>query len=166
MNLTDLRDELSDRAGTVEPSDLLPGVRRRIRSTKRRRVAGSLTAVAAVVALGIAIAPSLTTGAPDPADTVPDDYTRDSVTLKGMVGTDRLDQAWIGAVGEPRGSFSWTPTTNDVVVYSYCAAPGETRYAVRIGGREAASGPCNVAYSDPSTASRSAPTRPCGSTSR
>ncbi|GAB3816132.1 hypothetical protein [Kribbella italica] len=149
MNLTDLRDELSDRAGTVEPSDLLPGVRRRIRSTKRRRVAGSLTAVAAVVALGIAIAPSLTTGAPDPADTVPDDYTRDSVTLKGMVGTDRLDQAWIGAVGEPRGSFSWTPTTNDVVVYSYCAAPGETRYAVRIGGREAASGPCNVAYSDP-----------------
>lgn len=149
MNLTDLRDELSDRADTVETPDLLPGVRRRIRTTKRRRVAGSLTAAAAVVALGIAVAPGLTTSAPDPADNAPDDYTRDAVVLKGTVGTDRLDKAWIGGVGESRGSFSWTPTTRDIVVYSYCAAPGTARYAVRIGGREAASGPCNVAYSSP-----------------
>jgi hypothetical protein len=148
MNLTDLRDELSHRADTVETPDLLSGVHRRIRTTKRRRVAGSLAAVAAV-ALGIAVVPSLTTSAPDPADNAPDDYTRDSVTVKGMVGTDRLDKAWIGAVGEPRGSFSWTPTTNNVVVYAYCAAPGETRYVVQIGGRGAASGPCNVAYNNP-----------------
>ncbi|GAA1555082.1 hypothetical protein [Kribbella lupini] len=148
MNLTDLRDELSDRADTVETPDLLPGVRRRIRTTKRRRVAGSLTAVAAVVALGIAVAPSLTTSAPEPAD-APQDYTRDAVVLKGMIGTDRLDKAWIGGVGESRGSFSWTPTTNDVVVYTYCAAPGAARYAVRFGGREAVTGPCNSAYSSP-----------------
>lgn len=152
MNLTDLRDELSHRADTVETPDLLPGVRRRIRTTKRRRVAGSLTAVAAVVALGIAVAPSLTTSAPDPADNTPEDYTRDSVTLKGMVGTDRLDRAWIGGVGESRGSFSWTPTTNDIVIYGYCAAPGEARYAVQIGGHEVASNPCNVAYSNPEDA--------------
>ncbi|ONI68564.1 hypothetical protein BWI15_36870 [Kribbella sp. ALI-6-A] len=149
MNLTDLRDELSQRANTVESPDLLPGVRRRIRTTKRRRVAGSVTALAAIVALGIAVAPSLTSSAPEPADSIPPDYTRDSVTLKGVIGTDRLDRAWIGSVGETRGSFGWTPTTKNIVVYAYCAAPGETRYTVRIGGRNAVTGPCNVAHDTP-----------------
>jgi hypothetical protein len=149
MNLTDLRDELSHRADDVHTPDLLPGVHRRIRTTKRRRVAGSLTAVAAVVALGIAIAPSLTTSAPDPADNVPEDYTRDSVTLKGAIGTDRLEQAWIGSAGASRGSFSWTPTTNNVVVYTYCSAAGSTQYAVLIGGHNAVTGSCNAAYSYP-----------------
>ncbi len=144
MNLTDLRDELSQRADTVNTPDLLPGVRRRIRTTKRRRVAGSLTAVAAVVALGIAVAPSLTTTTPDPAENTPADYTRDSVTLKGVVGTDRLEKAWIGSVGESRGSFSWTPNTNNIAIHAYCAAPGQTQYSVLIGGRNAVSASCNV----------------------
>ncbi|WP_432942613.1 hypothetical protein ACQPXM_36835 [Kribbella sp. CA-253562] len=144
MNLTDLRDELSQRADTVETPDLLPGVRRRIRTTKRRRVAGSVTALAAIVALGIAVAPSLISSAPEPADSIPPDYVKDSVTISGAVGTDRLDQAWVGNIGETRGSFSWTPTTRDIVIHPYCAAPGETRYAVQIGGRNAASGPCSV----------------------
>ncbi|GAB2553653.1 hypothetical protein [Kribbella endophytica] len=150
MNLTDLRDELSHRADTVETPDLLPGVRRRIRTTKRRRVAGSLTAVAAVVALGIAIAPSLTTSAPDPAENTPDDYVKDSVTISGMVGKDRLDKAWVGNIGETRGTFSWTPTTRDIVIHPYCSGAGfDTRYAVQIGGRNAASGTCGVDRTTP-----------------
>ncbi|MGC4937748.1 hypothetical protein [Kribbella sp. DT2] len=157
MNLTTLRDELSRRADSVETPDLLPGVQRRIRTTKRRRVAGSITAVAAVVALGIAVAPALTSSAPDPADNAPADYVKDSVTISGVVGKDRLDKAWIGNVGETRGSFSWTPTAQDVAVYAYCAAPGETRYVVQVGGFSAASGPCNVARSTPDDAGRILP---------
>ncbi|MEV6285454.1 hypothetical protein [Kribbella sp. NPDC051770] len=145
MNLTDLREELSHRAETVESPDLLAGVHRRIRTTKRRRVAGSLTAVAAIVALGIAVAPTLTSTAPDPADDTPADYVKDSVRISGVVGTDKLDKAWVGNIGETRGSFSWTPTTRNVIIHPYCAAnAGETRYLVQIGGRNAASGPCSV----------------------
>ncbi|ADB35278.1 hypothetical protein Kfla_6275 [Kribbella flavida DSM 17836] len=149
MNLTDLRDELSQRAGTVETPDLLPGVRRRIRTTRRRRVAGSVTALAAVVALGIALAPGLTTTGPEPADSTPPDYVKDSVRISGTLGADRLDKAWVGNLGETRGSFSWTPTTQNIAVYAYCAAPGTARYAVQIGGRNAATGACGGAGSDP-----------------
>ena len=135
MNLTDLRAELDARATEAEdrPTDLVAGTRRKIRQTKQRRIAGALggTAVVALLAAGL-IVPGMTSTAPDPADPPPADYVKDGVTFHGMVGDDRLEKAWIGKFGEGPLNFTWTPTTNSVVLRSACRATASTPKAIRV----------------------------------
>jgi hypothetical protein len=137
MNLTDLRAELDSRATEADDhlSDLVPGTRRKIRQTKRRRIAGALggTAVVALLAAGLLV-PSLTsTTTPDPADPPPADYIKDGVKFHGIVNeTDRLEKAWIGKPGEGPLDFTWTPTTNNVVLRSFCRSTSSTPKSLRV----------------------------------
>jgi hypothetical protein len=145
MNLTDLRDELATRANSTEDRapDLLPGVRRKITRTKRRRIAAAGAAVVAVLAL--AIVPTVTDlSGPEPAQT-PSDVTRDDITLHGVVGPDQLDRGWIGNRGQTEFEFSWTPTTRDLALYTYCRPTSENTlyYWVQINDHTAAVGNCN-----------------------
>ena len=133
MKLTDLRDELTARAdSTDETPDLLPGVRRKITQTKRRRTAGAAGAVggiAVIAAFATGLIPGLTSSTPQPADDVPHDYTKDGVTLHGVEGPDRLEKGWIGDVGENAFDFSWTPESQDIRFAGYCTSnASSTRY--------------------------------------
>lgn len=148
MNLQDLRDELTARATDPDDhtADLLPGVRRKIRRTKRRRIATAAGTVAAIAALVVAVVPSaIDTSQPDPADNVPDNITKHGVTLDGAMGPDRLETGTIGEPGSSQLSIDWIPTTHDVGVYAFCQATQvSTRYQVAINRQVAAYGACST----------------------
>jgi hypothetical protein len=133
MNLTDLRAELDSRATEADDhlTDLVPGTRRKIRQTKRRRIACA-TAVVALLAAGLLVPGLTSTTTPDPADPPPADYVKDGVTFHGMVGKDRLEKAWIGRFGEGPLNFTWTPTTNSVVLRSVCRSTASTPKSIRV----------------------------------
>ncbi|MER7248585.1 hypothetical protein [Kribbella sp. NPDC000426] len=126
MNLQDLRDELATRAATADdhPADLLPGVRTKIRGTRRRRTYTALGVVAVIAAIGAGLVPSLRSTRPDPADDTPRDYTRNGLTVPGTVGSDKLLKAWIGDRGQDELSFAWTPQTTSVTLRADCSADG------------------------------------------
>jgi predicted dinucleotide-utilizing enzyme len=105
MKLTDLRDELTARADSVEDlaPDLLPGVRRKISQTKRRRtaaVSGFVGCVAVIAALVTGVIPGLAKTTPQPAEDIPTDYVKNGITFHGAEGADRLLKAWVGEPGE------------------------------------------------------------------
>ncbi|MFG1815857.1 hypothetical protein ACGFIF_18995 [Kribbella sp. NPDC049174] len=153
MNLQDLRDELTARATTADdhPADLLPGVRRKVRRTKQRRLAAALGSIAAIVALAVTVVPSvIDTSTPDPAENVPADITKNGFTLSGVEGPDRLETGTIGDVGSSRLAIDWIPTTHDVGLYAFCQATSTTtHYWVRINGQTAASGACSTSVDTP-----------------
>jgi hypothetical protein len=126
MKLTDLRDELNARAATTdETPDLLPGVRRKITQTKRRRTAGAAGAIgglAVIAAFAFGILPGLTTSTPQPADDTPKDYVKDGVILPAFQGADRLEKGWIGDVGENTLDFSWTPDSGATRFAAICTS--------------------------------------------
>jgi hypothetical protein len=159
MNLTDLREELTDRAAESDehPSDLLAGVHRKIIRTKRRRVAGVLVGAAAVAALAIGVLPGQTdTSTPDPAvtRTVPADYTKDGLTLHGAVGSDLLAKGWIGRPGENRLEFVWTPTRTEISLYTFCRSSewGMASVRVEVNGNHATEQACNDTDDSPDPA--------------
>jgi hypothetical protein len=131
MNLQDLRDELATRADSADHHghDLLPGVQHKIRRTKQRRTFTVLGVVAVLAAAAAGLAPTLRS-TPAPADNPPQDYTRDGLTVPGVVGNDKLLKAWIGDHDQSKLSFSWTPTTNSIAIHGDCEAYGGV-YMVR-----------------------------------
>jgi hypothetical protein len=150
MNLTDLRAQLESRATEVDDkaaTDLVPGTHRKVRQTKRRRIATTVAGVAVVAFITVGlVGPALTSSAPDPADTPPVDYTKDGVTFHGKVGDDRLDKAWIGKPGEGPLEFTWRPTTDNVVLRSFCRSTASTLKMVRvwINNQQVADLPCTT----------------------
>jgi hypothetical protein len=123
MNLTDLRDELNSRAADADDNTgkVLDGVHRKIRRTKQRRVATALASTAALVAVALGIVvPTLTSSTPEPSDPPPADYTKDGVTIQGVVNGDRLDKAWIGKPGEDRLEFTWVPSSKQIALRPFC----------------------------------------------
>lgn len=164
MNPTDLRTELAARAGDSDRHDhrdLLPGVRRRIRTTKRRRLAAGLTATAAVVVLAIGVVPSLvTTAEPDPATTpTPKDVVSGDIAFPGLLDGQPLQAAAIGAAGQNDVTFSWTPDKPSVDVRTVCSSGTDNRVRVTIDDLEVAEHPCAPGADspgDPSTLSGNA----------
>ncbi|RZT20729.1 hypothetical protein EV649_3881 [Kribbella sp. VKM Ac-2569] len=135
MNLQDLRDELATRATSADQhsGDLLPGVRQKIRRTKQRRTFTALGVVAVLAAVAAGLVPNLSPT--PPADTPPEDYTRDGLTVPGTVGSDKLLKAWIGDRGQSSLTFAWTPTTNSITFHADCeAAGGMSTIRFRING--------------------------------
>ena len=132
MNLQDLRDELATRATIADehPADLLPGVKNKIRATRRRRTFTALGVAAVIAAIGAGLVPSLRSTPPDPADDTPHDYSRNGMTVPGTVGDDKLLKAWIGDRGQDELSFTWTPQTTSVTLRADCSADGGL-YGVR-----------------------------------
>lgn len=134
MNLQDLRDELATRAADADrhSGDLLPGVQQKIRRTKQRRTFTALGVVAVLAAVAATLVP--TTRPTPPADSPPEDYTRDSITVPGMVGSDKLLKAWIGDRGQSSLTFAWTPTANSITFHADCEATGMSAIRFRING--------------------------------
>ncbi|MFF1816021.1 hypothetical protein ACFVWG_01905 [Kribbella sp. NPDC058245] len=157
MNLQNLRDELTTRADEAadRQPDLLPGVRDKIRRTKQRRTATAVASVAALAALAVAIVPGvINTSTPDPADEIPQDYTKNGQTVPGMVNGDKLLKAWIADPGQSKFSFAWTPTTDKIAVYVNCddvgfTAPTEVR--ITVGGFYAGNTGCQDVANESST---------------
>lgn len=141
MKLTDLRDELSTRAGESEQhayGDLLPGVRRKVRNTKRNRIAGAVAGVATAAVVAAGLVPNLTgSSTPDPARTPttqpPQNYTRNGVTFKGLEANgDRLAQASVGKSGQTTVSFRWTPTTRSASLRVVCTASDTINHSASV----------------------------------
>jgi hypothetical protein len=75
----------------------------------------------------------------------PADITRDGITLSGLEGPDRLQQGAIGERGDNKLVLDWSPTTQDVALYTQCrAAQSTTRYWVRVNGMTAAVNFCSA----------------------
>ncbi|WP_329003666.1 hypothetical protein OHA18_10075 [Kribbella sp. NBC_00709] len=125
MNLQDLRDELATQAASADqhPSDLLPGVKDKIRGTRRRRTFTAVGVVAVIAAIAAGLVPGLRSTPPAPANP-PEDFTRDGLTVPGLVGNDRLLKAWIGDRGQGKLAFSWTPTTDSITIHANCSGDG------------------------------------------
>lgn len=135
MNLQDLRDELSTRATDADQhqSDLLPGVRRKVRRTKQRRIVAATGAAAAAVAFAIAVVPGvLTNSEPDPARTPT--YTQNGFTLPGVSDGQPLVKGWAGKTGENHVEFTWTPTSKDVKFIAYCKQDAQQTAWIRVNG--------------------------------
>jgi len=154
MNLQDLRDELTARATTADDrADLLPGVRRKIRRTKQRRIAGALGTVAAISALAVTVVPSvLDISTPDPADNPPADITKNGITLHGLEGPDRLETGTIADTGANKVAIEWLPTTHDVGLYIHCRATASAAwYWLKVNGKTAVFSPCTTSADAPPT---------------
>ncbi|WP_328329723.1 hypothetical protein OHA70_06855 [Kribbella sp. NBC_00382] len=126
MKLTDLRDELNNRAETTDATpDLLAGVHAKITQTKRRRKAGALGAVAGaavIAAFATGLIPGLTTTTPQPADDnpAPKDYVNNGMTVPGVREQDRLLKGWVGAPGQDKLDFSWTAKVQETRFQGIC----------------------------------------------
>lgn len=138
MKPTDLRTELSARAAESEGhtyGDLLPGVQRKIRRTKQRRVGTALAGTAAVAALAIGVLPNLdTTTTPDPANTtpIPQDVIRNGIRFDAELDGRALQGAGVGNTGETRMSFEWTPATKEVIGYTLCSTSSGAARNLRV----------------------------------
>lgn len=143
MNLQDLRNELTTRATSTNTrsSDLLPGVRHKIRRTKLRRTVGVLIPAAAVVVAAVVVPGALTNSVPDPAKTP--SYTQNGFTLPAEIDGDKLLKGWAGQVGESHVEFDWTPTTRGVRFDGRCGSDSEGAMLwVRVNGFTVDSRPC------------------------
>ena len=152
MNTTELRDELSARAASIDaPSSMSTGVAGKIRATKRRRaaaVAGTACAVAvltgvSVVNAGRSTAPVVPAGRATPSVMVaadgmpyravppaPGDVVRDGLRYRAQVADDRLAVAAIGAVGQGKVTMTWIPTSTHVSLATECWLPGADTQSV------------------------------------
>lgn len=149
MSLHDLREELARRAAEVDhrAPDLLPGLSGRIRRTRRRRIA--VGAAAALIAAATLIPGLTTSSVQDPARDVPRDYTRDGVTLRGMVGASPLERAWIGAPGETHAEFTWTPKSREVALMPICRGEEVRSLWIRVNDRTWWRGQCGTTQETP-----------------
>jgi len=149
MNLTDLRDELTSHAEDLTPApDLVAGVARRVRRTKRRRTAAAASvATLAVAALAVGVvtslgrpSPTVPAGPPSsaapmlgadgmPFRSVPDapgDVLKDGLRYRARVADDTLVAGFIGDRGQGQFSLAWEPTTTHVSIGAECYLPGLT----------------------------------------
>jgi hypothetical protein len=129
MNLSDLRAELADRASETDDrhGDLLPGVRRKITTTKRRRAAGAVGALAVVAVVAFSIIPGgADSGDPDPIQNppthLPEDITQHDVTFPGVADGDLLQHAVVGDYGQGTVEFDWTPVSDALTVRPLCSS--------------------------------------------
>lgn len=141
MNITDLREELVSRTHEVhaDAASIAEGVTGRIRTTKRRRVAGAAGGLgAAALALGLVLSNqgSTVTPPPVPAATLgvdgmpsralPDvtgDVVKDGLRVRAVVGENTLVAGLIGDLGQRSLSASWKPTTNRISYVAECWLP-------------------------------------------
>ena len=152
MNTTELRDELSARAASIDaPPTMSTGVAGKIRATKRRRagaVAGAACAVAVLTGVtvvngGRSTAPVVPAGRATPSVMVasdgmpyravppaPGDVVRDGLRYRAQVADDRLAVAAIGAVGQGKVTMTWTPTSTHVSLATECWLPGADTQSV------------------------------------
>ncbi|MEU4286919.1 hypothetical protein AB0E63_01755 [Kribbella sp. NPDC026596] len=143
MNLQDLRDELTTRATTTDerPTDLLPGIKTKIRRIRRRRVVTATGMAAAAVALAVTIVPgALTNSSPEPAEPTP--YTQNGFTVPGRLNAGPLLKGWVGTLGESRVEFDWTPTTKAINFVGLCRVSSEALIWVRVNGFTVDHRPC------------------------
>jgi hypothetical protein len=138
MNLDDLRRELKSRSDGADWADpeLLPGIQRKIRTTRRRRVAVVAATAAAATALAVAAPGLLQHDGSRPANPIdrprpgvivsppPGDVTSDGVTYRKTFGGRTLLAAVIGKAGQHSVTLHWQVSSTNVVVYEYCADPG------------------------------------------
>lgn len=152
MNITELRDELAVRAAETDErhDDLLPGVRRKITTTKRRRTVGGLAGVVTVAVVAVSIVPNLTgSDSADPIDNpptqIPSDVTQNGITFPGVSEGDLLQQAFVSKPGESSAEFIWTPTSKTLTIRPMCSAPPDKQRSVQvfIEGLAVASQPCS-----------------------
>jgi hypothetical protein len=140
MNLDDLRRELNARSQDADSSDpdLTPGIERKIRTTKRRRIAviAATAAVAAVLAVATPEVLRHDSTQPDPIDRPtpgviisppPGDVTSAGVTYRKTFGGRTLLATVIGEPGQHSVTLRWKVSTTNVVVYPYCADPGASQ---------------------------------------
>lgn len=150
MNPTDLRAELAARAADAdrqEHTDLLPGVRRKIRATKRRRVATAVAGTAAVAALAIGVVPSVVDrGESDPVDRpspAPSMVTGETgIVFPARVDGRPLQAAEIGAVGQTSVSFLWTPDGAPIEIQTVCSSGSDYRIRVTVDDLEVTTDGC------------------------
>jgi hypothetical protein len=147
MNLDDLRRELNARSQDADSSDpdLTPGIERKIRTTKRRRLTGAAAAAAAIAMVLAAqgllqhegsrpsysidnpVMPSPIEYPLDPSVIVSPpagDVTSAGVTYRKHLGGRTLLAAVIGKPGQLSVTLRWKVSTTNVVLYEYCADPG------------------------------------------
>jgi hypothetical protein len=141
MNLQNLRDELTSRAATTDdhPADLLPGIRRKVRRTRQRRIIAAAGTAVVAVALAATILPGTLTNS-SPAE--PPSYTQNGFSLPGELDGDPLLKGWAGQVGENHVEFDWTPTRKDIQFDGHCKTDSDATIWVRVNGFTVASRPC------------------------
>ena len=166
MKLTELRDELATRAGESEQhayDDLLPGVRRKVRSTKRNRIAGAAAGAAVVAIVAAGIVPGMTDSSqPDPAtsstpgpQTGPDgmpsrepvwdrarDLNKNGITLRHRIAGETLLAGTIGDKGQAEIRTTFVPRSAEVGLRYFCSSKARknTRFEILIGGEVAVHG--------------------------
>ncbi len=143
MNLQNLRDELTARAGTVDdhPTDLLPGIRTKIRRTRRRRVIAAASAAAAAVAISVAVLPGvLSTSTPEPADRT--QHLRNDLPVPSTFPGNTLLRGSSGEAGQTHLEFDWAPTTKGVAFAPICRIATTYKVWVRINGYTVLVGTC------------------------
>ncbi|MGW6281039.1 hypothetical protein [Kribbella sp. NPDC055071] len=141
MNLQNLRDELTTRAADTDnrPTDLLPGIRRKVRRTRQRRFAAAAGTAVVAVALAATILPGTLTNS-SPAE--PPSYTQNGYSLPGELNGDPLLKGWVGQAGENHVEFDWTPTTKQIQFDGHCTRDTDATIWVRVNGFTVASRPC------------------------
>ena len=143
MNLQNLRDELTTRAATADdrPADLLPGVRTKIRRTRRRRMIAAASAAAAAVAISVAVLPgALSTSTPEPADRT--QHLQNALPIPGTFPGHTLLRGASGEPGRTHLEFEWVPTTKGVAFAPICRIATTYQVWVRINGYTVVAGPC------------------------
>ncbi|MBM7785633.1 hypothetical protein [Tenggerimyces flavus] len=152
MNLADLRAELAHRAEDPEAGvDLLPGVQRKIRTTRRnRRVAGSAVVVVALVAVAVGVLPDLTRdSSPEPAKSPSpgptEDYVAEGVRFPLHLEGATLQKAFVGNPGQTQTTFEWTPGADALTVAGVCSAdnPDDSVLEITIDGLAVSSTACS-----------------------
>ncbi|WP_329482301.1 hypothetical protein OG555_08745 [Kribbella sp. NBC_01484] len=143
MNLQNLRDELTMRAATADdrPADLLPGVRTKIRRTRRRRLIAAATAAAAAVAISVAVLPgALSTSTPEPTDRT--QHLQNDLPIPGAFPGNTLLRSASGEPGRTHLEFDWAATTKGVAFAPICRIATKDQVWVRINGYTVLAGSC------------------------
>ena len=112
----------------------MPGAHRKIRQTKQRRIAGALggTAVVALLAAGLRSCPA----SPRPPRPRPSrrPTTPRTASPSTAIGRRRTGwtKAWVGKPGENTLDFTWTPTTNNLVLRTFCRSTSSTPKSILV----------------------------------
>jgi hypothetical protein len=152
MNLTELRDELHNRAEEAAVPPTITGAAiRRIRSRQRARAVAAAVGCVVVLGAGAVVTQQLGRSAsptpagptvshpvtPSPVPTIgpdgmpsrpvpdlPGDVVRDGLRYRAKVAGDTLAAGEIGAAGQGSVSLTWTPTQTQVSLSVACWLPG------------------------------------------
>jgi len=127
MNLTDLSAELETQAASAAPvagMNRLTGVRQRIRTRRRRQVAGAAGVTAFCVA-AIVLVPGLSGLRTNRSDPAPPTTTQRSnpLVFASAVAGDPLVATAVGAPGQRELVLRFTPTDTNLAMSGFCRTP-------------------------------------------